>query len=203
MEAFRLKASLARLLEENAKGRYAVITPQRRRGDAESIFEKPQVTVFYAEGSFDRGKSSGNSPYTHNPTYLIHVLAGTKAAVNRKALENPDSTPEQYAAALAAGDSARLLLDEKMEGLLSILYNVIMMPENRRLGTDYVTNRWVAGMKKYNPEPMGSIVTGAATITLLAQCPEVVTGEEGVSAGEGPVDTVVDLGDSSKQGATA
>jgi len=196
--AAELKKSIETLLEQNAAGRYAVITPGNRKSDAEDIFQKPRVTVFYSEGSFDKRKSSVNSPYHHDCTFNVWIRVGAKAKVDLAVLQNPASTPEQYAAALAGSDSASVLVDEKADKLLAVLYDVIMSPVNRNLGTDYVTSRWITQIKKNNPEPMGAIVTETAFLTLTAQCEEEVSGEEG-TPGNG-VDTVLDLGDGSKQG---
>ena len=199
MEAFKLKDAIIKLLEENANGRYTVVSPQNRKSDAEDIFKCPTVTVYYAEVSFDKSKSSVNSPYHHDVTFNIHLSAAAKATVNLKVLKDENATPAQYAVALAEADSASMLLDAKVDNLLSVLFDIIMRPQHRNLGTDYVTNRWLSSMKKYNPNAMGAIVTCVATITLTAQCVEEVTGEEGIPGNT--IDTVVEFGDGSRQGA--
>ena len=203
MEALRLKKSIEKLLDGHTNGRYLVNNPQRRKTDAESIFLMPQVTVFYAAGDFNKSKSSVNGPYHQDASFNIHVSAGTKTKVNLAVLRDLASTPEQLASAIAETDNAMMLLDEKIDDLLSLLFDIIMRPENRNLGADYITNRWVSRISKHDPEPMGAIITGAATITLTAQCSEEVTSEEGVPAGNGAVDTVLEFGGKSKQGAIA
>lgn len=197
--AAELKKSIETLLSDNADDRYTVITPQNRKSDAQSVFEKPRVTVFYSEGGFDKSKSSVNSPYHHDATFNIWIQTAAKAAVNLAILQNPAAAPEQYAAALANADNASVLVDEKTDAMLSALFDIIMSPVNRNLGADYVTNRWITQVKKHNPEPTGAIVMQVASITLTAQCEEEVSGETGAT-GNGGVDTVVDLGDESKQG---
>jgi hypothetical protein len=199
LEAFKLKDAIIKLLEENANGRYNVVSPQNRKSDAESIFQKPQVTVYYAEGSFDKSKSSVNSPYHHDTSFNIHVHAAAKVKINLAVLNNPAATPEQLAEALNSAGNASMEVDAKIDALLSALYDIIMRPQNRNLGTDYITNRWVSKIGKRNPEPIGAIVTGVATITLIAQCEEEVTGEEGTPGIT--IDTVVEFGDDSNQGA--
>ena len=198
MKAFELKKSIEELLDRHANGRYNVVSPQNRKSDAESIFTKPQVTVYYAEGSFDKSKSSVNSPYHHDTSFNIHLVTASKATVDVDTLKNPNATPAQYANALAETNNASALLDAKIDSLLSVLFDILMRPENRKLGTDYNTNRFIPKIKKYDIEKTGAIVIGGATITLTAQCEEEVSGEEAVQ-GDG-VDTIVDLGDLSKQG---
>jgi len=199
MKAFELKKSIEELLDQHANGRYNVVTPQNRKSDAESIFQKPQVTVYYAEGNFDKSKSSVNSPYHHDPSFNIHILAGAKVKINLAVLNNPAAAPEQLAEALNSAGNASMEVDAKIDDLLSALYDIIMRPQNRNLGTDYNTNRWVSKISKRSPEPIGAIITGVATITLSAQCVEEVSGEEGTPGNT--IDTVVEFRDDSKQGA--
>jgi hypothetical protein len=160
--------------------------------------QTPQVTVYYASGDFGK-KSSVNNPYDHNCTYRIDVLVGSTAKVDLSVLQNPASTPAQMAAALGDSHAASVLSDEKTEAVLSALFDIIMSPVNRNLGTDYNTNRWIDGFEKKNPQSLGAIVIQSASITLSARCVEEVSGETGVS-GNGGVDTIVDLRDESKQG---
>jgi len=199
MKAFELKKSIEELLDQHANGRYNVVSPQNRKSDAEDIFKCPTVTVYYAEGSFDKSKSSVNSPYHHDTSFNIHVLAGAKVKINLAVLNNPAATPEQLAEALASAGNASMEVDAKIDDLLSALYDIIMRPQNRSLGTDYNANRWVGKISKRNPEPIGAIVTGVATITLSAQCSEEVSGEEGIPGNT--IDTIVEFGDDSRQGA--
>ena len=197
MKAFELKQSIEDLLEQNADGQFAVVSP-RRKSDAQNIFAMPQVTVYYSEGSFDKGKSSVNSPYHHDVTFRIYATVAAKATVNLAVLQNPASTSKEYAEALAAAGNASVLVDEKTDALLSVLYDIIMRPEHRNLGTDYITGRWVTQVKKFNPEPMGAVVTEAASITLTAQCEEEVTSAVG-KPGE-CIETIVNPEGESRQG---
>jgi len=190
--------AIIRLLSDNADNRYTVVNPQNRKSDAEDIFQKPQVTVFYSEGTFDKRKSSVNSPYHHDATFNIWIQAAAKATVNLAVLQDPASTPGQCAAALANSNSASVLVDEKADQLLSALFDVIMSPVNRNLGADYVTSRWITQIKKNNPEPMGAIVTETAFLTLTAQCEEEVSGET-PSEGLGGIDTVIELDNEKEQ----
>jgi hypothetical protein len=203
MEAFNLKNAIIRLLSDNAKDRYAVVTPQKRKSDAEGVLQMPQVTVYYVSGEFDK-KSSVNSPYDHDCTFRIDVSVASKAKIDIQVFQNPASAPEELAKALGDSNAASVLVDEKTESLLSVLFDIIMSPVNRNLGTEYNTNRWIDGFKKMNPENYGSIVMQTASITLSAKCYETVSGETGTPGMPGNgVDTIVDLRDESKQGAKA
>jgi hypothetical protein len=197
LEAFKLKKSIETFLEAQADNRYIVLTPKRKL-TAEDISENHHVSVYYSEGTFDKSKSSINSPYHHDCSFNIYLETAAKATVNLTVLQDPSATQAQRAAALAASENASVIVDEKTDGLISLLFDILMRPAHRNLGTDYVANRWVTQIKKYNPETLGSIVTQAASITLTAQCMETVTGEEGTPGGR--VDTIIEFGDESKQG---
>ena len=199
MEAFKLKASIETFLTQYADSKYIVLSPQNRKSDAQNIFDMPQVTVFYSEGSFDKSKSSINSPYHHDCNFNIWVAVAAKSTVNLSVLQNPNATTAQYAAALADAGNASQITDEKADKLLGFLFDIIMRPENRKLGTDYITNRWITRISKNQPASMGAIVTITASISLTASCVEEVGSEEGIP-GTGGVDTIVDLLDESKQG---
>jgi hypothetical protein len=199
MKAFELKKSIEALLESNARGRYAVIGA-KRKSEAADIFAAPQVSVFYADGSFDKRKSGVNSPYHHDAAFNIHILVAAKAKVNLAVLQNPAATPDQLAAALAESDNAAIAVDEKMEQIIDTLFDIIMSPVNADLGTDCNPGRWITQIKKHNQEPVGAIVTAVASMTLAAQAEEEVSGEEGTPGGG--IDTMIDLGDESRQGVT-
>jgi hypothetical protein len=202
LQVFRLKDAIENLLAERAEGRYEVITP-KRKASAENITKLPQVRVFYSEGTFDKSKSSINSPYHHDASFKIYIQTAAKSAVNLAILENPAATEKQLAEALAAASDATVDVDEKMDTLLSVLFDIIMTPMHRDLGMGpgEISNRWIGSIKKQNPAPDGAVVTNVAAIALMAQCMEAVSGEIGKPAApkEG-VDTIIDLGDESKQG---
>jgi len=201
LKAFELKESLEKLLEQHAQERYVVISTQRRKSDAKNILAMPQVTVVYSKGNFDRSKSSVSSPYHHDASFNIHIRMAAKITANLAVLQNPAASAEQLSSALAVATNATLDVDAKLDGLLDVLYDIIMRPEHRKLGCDYIPNRWVPEINKWEPVQEGSIVIGAASITLAAHCEEEVTGEVGIPAGSRSIDTIVDLGDESKQGA--
>ena len=200
MKAFELKTRVEDLLEHYSAGRFVIISA-RKKSDAESIFTKPTVTVFYSEGSFDKKKSGVNSPYHHDASYNIHLNVASKATANLKVLQDPAAKPEQIAIALAESNNAVLLADAKLDELIALVYDIIMRPEHRKLGFDEVPNRWVPLIQKHQSPPLGAIVTASATITLTLQTMEKVT--SAVATPGNTVDTIVNPGGESKQGAEA
>jgi hypothetical protein len=185
VKAFALKQSLVNLLSAASEGRYNVLGVQNRKTDAEDVRLIPQVTIAYTQGSFPEASSSINGPYQHEITLEIRVLAGAVAGVNLEVLKDKDATDEERAEALAASGNAAVKADALAEETVSLLFDVIMRPQNRKLGAEENAGRWVTGIRKGDPLNQGAIVLVPAVITLTAQTTEFTTEEEGVPGTEG------------------
>jgi hypothetical protein len=103
-----------------------------------------------------------------------------EAEADLAVIKNPDAEPADIAAALAARQDAETLADQKADGAMSLLFDIIMRPQNRELGTGYDVGRWITDSQKSDPSAMGDLVVLAAGFTLAVQVPEYTTGEEGV-----------------------
>jgi hypothetical protein len=185
VKAFALKQSLISLLAAASEGRYNVLGVQNRKTDAEDVRLIPQVTVAYTQGNFPEASSSINGPYQHEATLEIRVLAGAVAGVNLEVLKNKDATDEERAQALAASGNATVKADALAEETVALLFDVIMRPQNKKLGTGEDAGRWITGVRKYDPQPQGAIVLVGAVITITCQVTEYTTEETGVPATEG------------------
>jgi hypothetical protein len=179
MKAFLVKRSLINLLAAASQGRYNVIGVTSRKTDAEDIREIPQVTVTYRQGRFDESSSSVNGPYQHEATIRIAILAGAVASMDLAAINAPGATPEQIAAALAASSNATYDADAKAEATIDIIFDTIMQPMNRDLGTDENAGRWIPDIQKDDPRVRGEIVIVPVVITLTYQVTEITTQEVG------------------------
>ena len=185
MKAFDLKLSLVNLLAAASEGRYNVLGVQNRKTDAEDVRLLPQVTVAYTQGSFPEASSSVNGPYQHKITLEVRVLAGATASVNLEVLKNKDAADEERAEALAASGNAAVKADALSDETVSLLFDIIMRPQNRNLGTEENSGRWITGIRKYDPQTQGAIVLAPAVITMTCQVTEYTTEEAGVPATEG------------------
>jgi hypothetical protein len=190
VKAFDLKRSLVNLLAAASEGRYSVLGVQNRKTDAEDVRLTPQVTVAYTQGSFP--DDSVNGPYQHDITIEIRVLAGAAAGVNLEVLKNKDATDEERAQALAASGNATVKADALAEETLSLLFDIIMRPQNRNLGMDENAGRRITGIRKYDPQSQGAIVLVPAVITMTCQVTEETTEETGVP-GTGGIHHTADI----------
>jgi hypothetical protein len=179
MKAFEIKDALDALLTAGADGLYAVITLKSRLQDAKSVFETPVVTVRYTGGRFDKRTSSGNSPYTHDATFSVEILTAAKAGVNLDALNDPLATDAERAAALMEGERATARADAKARVVVDRVFDLIMRPQNRRLGLPFDPNRWVDEARIDDPAAQGGLVTVSAAIAVSCACAETVTLEQG------------------------
>ena len=185
MKAFALKQSLVNILSAESEGRYNVLGVQNSKTDAEDVRLIPQVTVAYTQGSFPEASSSVNGPSQHEITFEIRALAGATANVNLEVLKNKDATDEERAEALAASGNAAVKADALSDETVSLLFDIIMRPQNRNLGTEENAGRWITGIRKSDPQTQGAIVLVPAVITMTCQVTEYTTGETGVPATEG------------------
>jgi hypothetical protein len=180
MQAFLVRRSLVELLRDNAAGRYNVRSPQRRKDDAGDILKMPQVVVRYRRGNIDEHSSSVNGPYQHEATIAITILCGAVAEADLDGIENPDATPDELAAIMANITDPDEAADEKAEEIISLIFDIIMRPQNRTLGMEDSAGRWIPDIQKYDPMDTGEIVIVPATITLTYQTTEYTTSEVGV-----------------------
>ena len=181
LEALAVKNSLVNLLAAAANGRYEVAGAKNRKSDATDIRNTPQVTVSYKSGQFPRSSSGINGPYQHEASISIDILVAAEAEADLAVIKNPEAAPEDIAAALAARQDAGALADQKADEMMSLLFDIIMRPQNRNLGMDYDVGRWITDSRKMErPEEMGDLVGLPAGFTLTIQVPEETTDEEGV-----------------------
>jgi hypothetical protein len=180
LAAFTVKNSLVNLLAAAANGRYEVSGAKNRKADALDIRNTPQVTVSYKSGQFPRSSSSINGPYQHEASISIDILVAAEAEADLAAIKNPDAETADIAAALAAKQDAETLADQKADEAMSLLFDIIMRPQNNKLGMEYDVDRWIAELRKSDPSALGDLVVLAAGFTLTVQVPEYTTGEEGV-----------------------
>jgi hypothetical protein len=180
LKAFEVKTALENLLDENAQGRYNVIGVRNRKNDAYDILKCPQVTVYYKSGQFPKNSSGVNGPYNHDIMFQIDILVGAVSETDISVLQNPDSTPEQIAIALSNSSNAQADADQKTDDLLGLIFDIIMQPQHRTLGTSENADRWIENIQKYPPQEIGEIVIIAATMSLSANATEFTTEEIGV-----------------------
>jgi hypothetical protein len=182
-----VKAALVTILGNGAAGQYRVVGYQGQSTDAETtVNTNRKVSVSYRSGSFPRSAASPRGPVRHEMEFAVDLLASAKASGNLSALENPDSTDQQKAAAIAAFTPAAQAVDALMDGFIDAVYQVLMDNEAIHLddgtgGDLKVSNRWISRVQKDDPLPSGALAVLTATMTFNVVAMEEIVGASAVS----------------------
>ncbi len=207
-----IKANIITILGAGAAGRYRTVGYEPQ-GSSAAINENldRSVQVFYASGNFPKSGASLHGPIKHDMTFRVELIASKAATVDLATLESDLSTNAQRAVALAALQKAAFLADASVDGLLAVVFNVLMDNSDLDLGPGIVaSSRWFTGFQKDAPHPRGSLVTVTGSSTFTCNYPETLSGVEALNVdSEGviqpttiDVDVINDDDDATKQGAT-
>lgn len=177
-----VKARLVTILGNAASGNYRVYGYQSQSTDAlTTIGDNRKVAVHYRSGSFPRSAASQRGPVRHEMEFQIELLVSAQASGNVSALEDPDSSDAQRAAAIAAFIPAAKAADESMDELIDAVYQVLMDNEAIYLddgvsGDLKVANRWISRVQKDDPLPSGGLAVLTANLTYNVVAMETITG---------------------------
>ena len=180
MQFRQLKASVIALLEANAVGLFRVEGSQPQAQSAEEFLGNDRsVRVFYGAGDFTKSSSSMAGPFTHEVNFGLQFTIVQPATVDLSVLTDPNATPAQRIAALAASGSAADLADDSFDEFVDLVFQILMDARNQWLGLPkYSTgDRWVSGIKKNDVETFGEYVVLTGQVILTASLEEVVEGE--------------------------
>lgn len=177
-----VKAALVTILGSSASGQYRVYGYQAQSTDAlTTIGANRKVAVHYRSGSFPRSAASQRGPVRHEMEFQIELLVSAQASGNLSALEDPESSDAQRAAAIAAFVPAAKAADLAMDELIEIVYQVLMDNEAIYLddgthGDLKVANRWISRVQKDDPLPSGGLAVLTANLTYNVVAMETITG---------------------------
>lgn len=193
---FRLnRDAIESILVAAEAGRYQTVGFQRQNVSADEILDNlRKITVYYSSGLFPKSSGSLVGPTQHDQTFNIDFMASKAAEGDLDVLQNPASTPSQIATALSQFAEASKLVNESIDELIDIAYQVLMDARNIDFGLapGTIANRWINNIQKNDPLPQGEYVILTASMQLTCRSVEVVTGDPGVS-GLKIFDTVIDL----------
>lgn len=183
-----VKAALVTILgNASTTGGYRVTGYQGQSTDADTVTSSNRkVSVSYRAGSFPRSGSSPRGPVRHEMEFAVELLCSARASGNLTALENPASTDEQKATAIAAFIPAAQAVDAHMDSFIDAVYQVLMDNEAISLddGTNgdlKVANRWISRVQKDDPLPSGALAVLTATIIYTVVAMEALTGAAAVT----------------------
>lgn len=186
-----LKASVVTLLGDNAAGEFRVVGYQKQAiSGVETLDNSRLVKVFYASGDYPKSGGSLNGPFSHDMTFGLEMTVSKACEGDLAALVNPSSTALQYQTALADLKTGEDLVDDALDELHELIFQILMDARNQDLGLEpvRVANRWVTGYQKSEPLSNGEVVTITGTMPLTARMPETVSGDTGTTG------TTIDMG---------
>jgi len=163
-----ISAGIVSLLGAAASGQYRVVGYQEQDVASDEIRNTERlVQVRYKRGEFPRS-GSGRGPIAHHMDFEIMLTVSSAAGVDLTILENPASTPTQIATALAASESASKRVNDSMDELFDLVYQVLMSGPNIDLGLGFrIGSRWVPDFEKGDVYNRGehAVLTGMLRVS--------------------------------------
>jgi hypothetical protein len=182
------KAALVTILgASSTTGGYRVTGYQGQSTEADTVAgTSRKVSVSYRSGSFPRSGSSPRGPVRHEMEFAVELLCSARANGDLSALNNPESTDQQKATAIAAFVPAAQAVDAHMDSFIDTVYQVLMDNEATRLddgtlGDLKVSNRWISRVQKDDPLPSGALAVLSATIIYNVVAMEGLTGAAAIA----------------------
>lgn len=190
-----IKEALVLLLGTSAAGRYRTIGYQEQAQAADEVLGTDRsVQVFCSRGNFPKSTGSINGPTEHEPVYSLDLVVAAATEGPLSALNDPDATGPELAAALAAFSQATKIADDSFDEFVDILYQVLMDARNQDLGLplpgappgslETIADRWIPAWNKNPPAPSGEYVILTGSMSLTCSVDEQVLGDEGTAGDE-------------------
>jgi len=174
-----IKSEIVTLLGAAAAGRFRTLGyPSDAMAASGVVNSDRSVQVYNKNGDFPRKSGSLSGPVMHTPTVTIELTASATARGDLSTLDDPGSTPSEFAVAIAAFKDATLAADDSLDELIEIVYQTIMDARNLDLGhADPISERWISSWEKTNPMQQGQYVSIVASMDLTYKIDEQLTGE--------------------------
>lgn len=191
-----IQQALIDTLGAAAASRFRVTGYRGQGHDAKEVQNnKRMAQVYYSSGDFPRSKGRQTGPSQHLITFNVDFSVSASAKMNLAVLSNPEATPSQIQAALAASTDAAFEADVLLDELGEYTYQILMDGRNFDLGLakGVMSSRWVERFVKGEPQPHGSLVVLTGQMQYACQTVEEITGDTGLAITPGWINTVVDI----------
>ena len=171
-----VKTALQNLLNSNSGTDFYVVGAQTQGENADFIYERPMVQVFYSQTEWDESASPRSGKARGTVTFKILLTIAKGSVVDIATLNDPNSTAGQIAAALAANAAAEDVADAAWDNLYSIVWNILRNPANRNFGVAetvwQISDNWIASTRKGDPIIRGEVVAISGTMNLTCKIVE-------------------------------
>lgn len=170
MKFIDVKDELVTYLGTKAAGRFNVIGYNAYPKAAEAYEgDNRTARVVYNGGRFPKGAGTLATPAKHLVSMRIEMICTANGTMDLSVFDDPDATEEEKRTALAGATPAAEIVDQSFDEFASILWEILMAPEGRWLGsTKYVVgSRWVEEIQKDRLIPQGqsAILLGAVVLS--------------------------------------
>lgn len=173
---------ITKILGPAEKDRYRVIGFQRQvKNAAEVVDWERLVQVFYSSSEFPKSGGRQTGPVQNDITYRIWLTASKAAQIDLSIIDNEAATAIQRAAAIEEFQEASQAVDDSMDELFEVIFQILMDARNLDMGFDkgVVANRWVSRMQKDDPENRGEYVLLTGSLDFTLRTVEQVDGDKG------------------------
>jgi hypothetical protein len=178
-----INAALIQTLGENELGRYRTIGYQvQTKLSADFVGTDRAVQVFYESGEFPEVGDKSSGDIQHIISYRLEFTVSSKSSVDSDVLKDPDSTKEEKAAAIAAGEISGQIADDSMNELFEIIFGILKSNANRDLGQEpgIFDKLRIPSFRKDDLIDNGSLATLTASAIITMKANEDVSGVEPV-----------------------
>lgn len=184
-----INSAIIGILGAAAAGRFTVVGYARQVKHAGG----PLVQSYYKMGKFPKSSGRRTASKQHDMTFSIGLTVSSPAKADLAAINNPNATPVQIAAALNGVQEAAAVADFTFDELADTVFQILLDARNQDLGQaiGVISNLWINSIEKNEPEPAGSLVVLTGVIELECSTVETVVGDEGVASES--ISTVLDL----------
>ena len=187
-----IKAAIVQIFGDAEASRYQTIGFQRQSKNAAEVLGSNRfIQVFYSSGDFPESGGSRSGTKNHETTYRIELTASASSKIDLSILAT--GTESQKSAAIAAHLEASEEVDNSIDELIDIAYQVIMDNNNLDLGLSIgtISNRWISNIQKDTPPNQGEYVIMTASMSLTLRTTEEVTGDTGTTPATVEMDTTI------------
>jgi len=173
-----IEAALNATLANNAGGLFQVVGYQQQGVDATQVEElSRQLLCYYSGGKFPQSGGSTMRKKRHDMTFKLEFVLAARSTADMAALEDPNSTPQSIAAALASGSSASKHAHDLMNAFYTLVWGILAAPGNYHLGLGespvLVSNLWFDNYQVGDIQELGETVLLTASADVTATCAEV------------------------------
>lgn len=177
-----LRDAIIQLLGDNANGKFRVVGYQQQGATGEeNAGESRSVQVYFSKGINPKSAGSMSGSNQHDTLFNLDMTVAMKTAGDVATFNDPNATPAQLIAALQSMQAGEELVQDKLDELYELVYQIIQDPVNRNLGVqdEVIASRWLQGFDKDDIMRRGefAVLTGRSVIS--ARMEERTTGLTG------------------------